>query len=335
MTPTKFHPKDVVLLIGLAVLVRLAIGYAFPGMVFFDEIYQILEPAHFRAFGTGLLPWEYYLGIRSWLLPMIFAPMMQFAALFSTNPDIVILPIKLFLSVLGASTVIIAYGFGLRYFNRRIAVLIGLMMALWSEQIYFATHPLTEIIATPILLWVLYLSDGVLKTAKSGLDSPKSKYFSIGLLMGLIFVLRFHLAPALAIAAIWLIWAGERRKLWPRAISIAAGGAIIVLAAAGFDWLTLGTPLQSVWLNAVVNLQDGVSSGFGTSPPWDVFDLIWRYWLVVMPIMVGLIWLAWRQSPLLLVTGLVILLTHAAIAHKEPRFIYPAITIFTLLASLG
>ncbi|MCX8505336.1 MAG: hypothetical protein ORN98_01810 [Alphaproteobacteria bacterium] len=335
VTPSKFHPKDVVLLFGLAVAARLVIGYAFPGMVFFDEIYQILEPAHFRAFGTGLLPWEYYLGIRSWLLPMIFAPMMQFAAVFSTNPDLVLLPIKIFLAGLGAVTAIIAYGFGLRYYNRRVAVLIGVMMALWSEQIYFATHPLTEIIATPILLWVLYLSDGVLKAAKSAPTPNFRRYFSIGLLMGLVFVLRFHLAPALAVVAIWLISAGERATLWTRALAIFCGGIMVGTAAAGFDWLTLGTPLQSVWLNAVVNLQDGVSSGFGTSPPWDVFDLIWRYWLVMTPIMAGLIWLAWRRSPLLLVAGLMILLTHTIIAHKEPRFIYPAMTIFTLLAAMG
>ena len=339
MTPTvtssKFYLKDVVLLFGLAVAARLVIGYAFPSIVFFDEIYQILEPAHFRAFGTGLLPWEFYLGIRSWLMPMIFAPLMQFAAVFSHNPDVVLLPIKVFLAGLGAVTVIISYGFGLRYFNRRAAVAIGVMMALWSEQMYFATHPLTEIIATPILLWVLYLSDGVLKASKSGRTPNFRRYFSIGLLMGVVFVLRFHLAPALVVAAVWLVWAGERTTLWRRAVSLLCGGIMVGTAASWFDWLTLGTPLQSVWLNAVVNLQDGVSSGFGTSPPWEIFDLIWRYWLVVTPIMVGLIWLAWRQSPLLLVTGLMILLTHTAIAHKEPRFIYPAITIFTLLAAMG
>ena len=34
-----------------------------------DETYQYFEQAHRLAFGSGVVPWEYLEGVRSWLLP--------------------------------------------------------------------------------------------------------------------------------------------------------------------------------------------------------------------------------------------------------------------------
>ena len=324
---------DCIFLLLFAVAIRLVIGLAFPGMVFFDEVYQTLEPAHYLAFGTGIMPWEYYLGIRSWLVPMIFSPLMQLGAIFSNDPDYVQLPIKIFLAGISAITVLVGYGFGRRYYDRATAWAIALALALWSEQIYFATHPLTEIIATPFLLWALFLADGL--RAKSPEPPLKRRYFYVGLLLGLVFVLRFHLAPALLLAAIWILQSGGFRNLWSRFIPLAMGGLLVVSGAAILDWVTLGTPLQSVWLNIVVNIIDGISSGFGTSPPWDVFDLVWRYWFFTLPLMFFLFGMGWRRNPMLGIVALVIVTTHALIPHKEPRFIFPAITILTILAAFG
>ena len=38
-----------------------------------DEAVQYLEQAHRLAFGSGLVPWEYRFGMRSWLLPVLLA----------------------------------------------------------------------------------------------------------------------------------------------------------------------------------------------------------------------------------------------------------------------
>ena len=48
---------------------RLAVYYLRPGIVAPDEVFQYLEQAHRLVFHVGLVPWEYVLGIRNWLIP--------------------------------------------------------------------------------------------------------------------------------------------------------------------------------------------------------------------------------------------------------------------------
>ncbi len=58
--------------------VRAAHGGAvlWPGIHYPDEVMQSLEQAHRLVFGSGLVPWEFRDGARSWLLPgMLAVPM--------------------------------------------------------------------------------------------------------------------------------------------------------------------------------------------------------------------------------------------------------------------
>jgi hypothetical protein len=38
-----------------------------------DELFQYLEQAHRHVFGYGVVPWEYRLGLRSWLYPLLLS----------------------------------------------------------------------------------------------------------------------------------------------------------------------------------------------------------------------------------------------------------------------
>ena len=55
---------------GLAILVLLAVGLRLipivfvPSMVWADEIFQTSEQAHRLVYGSGLVPWEFQLGMR-------------------------------------------------------------------------------------------------------------------------------------------------------------------------------------------------------------------------------------------------------------------------------
>src|SRR6202008_3073949 len=68
---------------GLASLVLLAVGLRLipivfvPSMVWADEIFQTTEQAHRLVYGSGLVPWEFQLGMRSWLLPGVIATLME------------------------------------------------------------------------------------------------------------------------------------------------------------------------------------------------------------------------------------------------------------------
>ena len=57
----------------LAVGLRLVPIIVVPSVNWGDEVFQAIEPAHRLVFGYGLVPWEFQLGMRSWLLPGIVA----------------------------------------------------------------------------------------------------------------------------------------------------------------------------------------------------------------------------------------------------------------------
>jgi GPI mannosyltransferase 3 len=79
----------------------------------------------------------------------------------------------------------------------------------------------------------------------------------------------------------------------------------------------------------------GVSATFGVEP--------WTYYLLgeigvwggACATVLLLALLGARRMPLLLVLALVILTLHSVIAHKEYRFIYPAVSLVTVLAGIG
>ena len=113
-------------------------------------------------------------------------------------------------------------------------------------------------------------------------------------------------------------------------------GAGAVLAVAGIlDTLTLGYPLASVWRYFVYNVYYGASSTFGVEA--------WHFYLLGElgslgrrrrhPAAAGGV--GARRMPLPLAAAVIILAVHSGIAHKEYRFIYPAVLLLMVLAGIG
>ncbi len=50
-------------------------------IIYVDETFQYLEPGHRLAFGSGVVPWEFQDGDRSWLLPGVIAGLMRLSSL--------------------------------------------------------------------------------------------------------------------------------------------------------------------------------------------------------------------------------------------------------------
>ena len=55
-------------------------------VLFYDETIQYFEQGHRLAFGSGIVPWEFDDGIRSWLLPGLIALAMRATAGSATIP---------------------------------------------------------------------------------------------------------------------------------------------------------------------------------------------------------------------------------------------------------
>lgn len=321
-------PPELIALLVATFAIRLAVHYLVPNIVYPDEIFQTTEPAHRLVFGTGLMSWEWHVGIRSWLLPGVFAGLMWLGSLFGDAPWLINLPIALFMAALACLPVYCAWGWGRAVSGRPGGFVAAALCVIWVDLVYMSLHTLTEVVAGHLMVLGLFLG-----YPGSGTVVPRRRLFWSGLLLGLALVLRFHLSPALAVAALGIC--GVTRGWRPWTIFL-AGAAVPVAAQALLDWATLGLPLQSMWLNFWLNVVVGVSEGAGVSPFITLLVMPALVWGPVGFLLVAAaVGFAARRLPLLLVVALTIIVVHSFIAHKEYRFIYPAMVLFAVLAGVG
>jgi len=309
-------------ILAAALVLRLFVFWMAPGPLFPDEDFQYLEQAHRLAFGTGLVPWEYVVGIRSWLLPGLLAPIFSAARLLGDDPRLALWGVALLLSVVSLPGVACAMGWGRRAAGVSGAIAAGVLTATWFELAFFAPHALADSISASLLLPGLFLS-GVSR------EPPGARTaFVGGLLLGLTVAVRLQLAPVVGLAWVLAMWRGDGR-------AVTIGIFVPVVLAGLLDALTLATPFQSFWLYAWVNLAMGGAASFGTSPWYQYAMLKFIFWSVVaVPLVVGMLAGAARR-PMLLVYALAVILPFMALGHKEDRFILPALPLLLTLAGIG
>jgi hypothetical protein len=104
------------------------------------------------------------------------------------------------------------------------------------------------------------------------------------------------------------------------------GGIGVLLAAACLDWITLGTPLQSIWLNFWLNVVKGVSHEFGVVTPFFFVGLPIMSWgLPVAILVVSQFLIGGRRFPALFAVVVTIFAVQSLFLHKEWRFVFPAL----------
>jgi hypothetical protein len=314
-----------VVLVALAILLRLQPILVEPSAVWPDEIFQTSEPAHRLVFGSGLVAWEFQLGVRSWMLPGIIAGLMELSRIIGDGPDYYLPVIAVGFAGLAATPVVCCFLWCRPLFGVTGALLAGLAVAVAAEPIYFGARTLSETVAGHLLVVALRVLEPGYRVI------CRRRLFVGGALLGLVFVTRVQLAPAIAVAMLWANWRADRGRL----AATFAGAAAILAAAGVLDTLTLGYPFASVSRYVLYNVFYGVSSTFGVEP-WPYYLLgelgVWAGAGATMLLLTAIG--AWRL-PLLLVVAIVILGVHSGIAHKEYRFIYPAIVPLTVLAGVG
>lgn len=147
-----------------------------------------------------------------------------------------------------------------------------------------------------------------------------------GLAWSAAFYCRFQLGVAIAGAGLWMLMI--RRS--PVTLLLAIGASFMV--GSGLNEV-LDHWLYGVWAIVpyhyfTVNLIHGKAAAFGTSPWWMVpvyfaVALIPPYSLVLLALFASACWYGRRE--LLVWTVAPFVLLHAAIAHKEPRFLIPVL----------
>jgi hypothetical protein len=327
MTVSRRLPApELAALLLVAFALRLGVFYLRPNVHWPDEIFQVMEPAHRLVFGTGAVSWEWVVGIRSWLLPGLVAGLMEAGRALGNAPAEINLPVAIFMAAAGCAPVACGYGWGNRLYGRAGGFVAASVAVLWVDLVYMSPHTLTEVVAADCLPVALYLG-----LPGAGEAVSRRRLWLAGGLLGLTLALRFHLAPALAVAAIG-ICGGK----WWRWRAVIVGACVPVLALGLLDWATLGMPFRSVSINLWFNLALGVSDEAGRLPfltlwilPLEIWGVV-GYLAVLMLAIVGA-----RRCPVPAFVALAVIATHSFIPHKEYRFTYPAIVLVAILAGLG
>ena len=309
----------------LAAALRLIPVLFVPSLNYPDEIFQVSEQAHRLVYGTGLVPWEFQLGIRSWILPGIVAALMELARLVGDGPDYYLPLIAGVFVALAVAPVACSFLWCERRFGLIGGVVGGVTVATMPELIYFSGRTFSEVVSAHVLILAAFvLHPGSRITARGPL-------FLGGMLLGLGFVLRPHLAPAIAIIGLWYPLGMLRRQV----PTIVGGAVIVLLMATLLDWATLGAPLASLWRYTLYNVFYHVSEYYGVEPWWYYGAAELALWQLALAPLLFLLWFGAKQVPMLFVAALAYLAVHSGLAHKEYRFIYPAALLLSIVAAVG
>lgn len=318
LTAALTHPLVLILL--LAAACRLPLAF-WPNFHHPDEIFQYLEPASRILGHDSIITWEWRYGVRSWLLPTIMAgPVAVGDWLAPGGAGAFIVP-RLAAAIASLSIVASAWAFGARV-SQTHAVLAGLVTAVWFELIYFAPHPLTEPLATALILPAALLLTR---------DRPTRRdLIGAGALLALAAVLRFQYAPAIATLVLLACWREWQRLLW-----LPLGGCAVLAVAGLVDAMHGAVPFGWLVANVRQNLVFERAADYGTMPVGAYGRMMFNSWsLAVVPIGWA-IWQGEKRASLLFRVALVNLAFHSLVPHKEYRFIFLSITLLVLLAALG
>ena len=311
-------------LLLLALALRVGVALHRPSLTHPDEVFQTLEPAHRLAFGNGVVTW----GVERWR-PVVgisrhalLAGIMRATSWMGGGSFGYLSAITVFLSLLSLTTVWFAYAWGKRASGINAAIIGAGAAAIWWQLIFFAPRALNEVVAGNVLLVGLYLG-----AYESNRLSEARRLLLAGLCCGLALALRVQLAPAVVFACFWFC-----RPSWRKRMPAVALGALLPIVVFGLvDGFTWSYPFQSFVRYVWVNVAEGRSLRYGTEPWYWYFWIIIQYFgVLVLFALAGV-----RRSPLLGWMALVIVATHSILAHKEIRFIYPAVPILITLAALG
>jgi len=288
-----------------------------------DEIFQSVEQGHRLAYGYGLVPWEFDYAARSWLLGYIAAGAMRLSDIFGGGPQIYLPLIAGLLSLLGAVTTLCTFLWARRFIGTAAGIGAALISASWVDNMFFGGRSMTEAIAANLFVIAIYLAEPGYRVEHRG------RLFAAGLLAGATLVFRIHLAPAVALLWIW------RGRDWRRLQFLSLGALAIIVCDGAFDALTWHYPFEPLWRNIQFNIVQNGSKYYGTDPWWYYFYLMGCNWGGTIALFFPLAFLGGRRVPFVLVSAFVIVFAHSFIAHKEYRFIYPAILLFSIAAGIG
>jgi hypothetical protein len=285
-----------------------------------DEAFQYIEQAHRLAFGSGLVPWEYRYGMRSWLVPLLLAGPMRLGDLLWPGSILYIVLARAAAAAIALAVLPAAWWLGSRV-SRTHGLVAMAVVAVWYESIYFSVHVLTETLSVA----TFFLAAALLAPGERG-----RRLVAGGALLALSVVFRFHYAPAAAAFALVLF--GPRWRDWGW---LALGAALIAVASGTVDLAFGQWPFAWIFENFRENVVENKAADFGSFGPIAYFQMLYIQWQLAFVPILALALLGARRFPALLAAALCNLAMHLLIGHKEYRFILLTTQLLIFLAAIG
>ena len=320
VSPDERPWKFLLPVLALAFVARAAIALSGDFVLHPDEIMQYLEPAHRLVFGSGVTYWEYFYGARSWLVPGLVAGVLKLFDLVGLGqPFWYVGGVKLVFCAISLLIPAGMYFFARWHFGETAARVALLMGAFWYELVGFAHKPMTEFVATALLVSLLAL-------CVRPMSDRLRVVLAVGVLAVLVAAIRVQYAP-LALIVLGLFFLCTEKKMQ---LVLAAAAAFVAIGI--FDAITWdGSLFHSYVVNIRVNLALGDLRA-GESPAWQFL-----YWLLIANM--GLVALCVLALPDLRRYGFLVtlialtLLIHSTQSHKEYRFIFVIIPLWLLIGA--
>ncbi|QOV94996.1 glycosyltransferase family 39 protein [Novosphingobium sp. ES2-1] len=314
---------------ALAWLLVLALFFRIPISLFTvyhhaDEIWQYIEPAYGLITGDWIRTWDIRLGIRSWLIPLVMVGPVWLGHALDPAGELHLVLQRLCMAVASLGTVWAGWSLGARI-SRTHAITAGFVAAVWVDFAYFASRTSSDTFS------VLAILPGLALLVRFRDQGNRRDALIGGFLLGLGFIMRFPLGPALAIP---FLWAGrfELRRAWLPLLVGATGGVLCDVLAN----LAMGEmPLVWIYNNVFANVVANRSHAYGVeAPEWYLQVLIWQWQWIAVALVPALLFGA-RRYPMLVATAAAVIAIHSAIGHKEYRFILLAVLLLIQVAAIG
>lgn len=285
-----------------------------------DEHYQILEFAHIKLNNlTGdYLTWEYEKQIRSWLHPAIFVVLFNgFKSIGIESPFIWVTMLRI------ASIFTFFFGMYLLWKNlhntiqhKVIKTFFFFMSFLFWFYPYFGTRTSSETLSTCLFVFAYYHFMNLKRTAWRDV--------LIGVLFGLSFLVRYHLAIMVFFLCLWALVYKKKRIMELFTITIAC--VSIIALGSVVDFWGYGDWQFTLWKFYYENIATGYAASV-SSAPW------WRYIYEAQKEMISPIGIIvvisffyfWYKKPKSEITWITLsfFVFQSLVAHKEFRYIFP------------
>jgi hypothetical protein len=311
--------RDLLGLLTLAACVQLACALCFPGPLHPDEVHQYLEPAHRYVWGYGTRMHEWHRGMRNIVGPSLVAAVFTLArGLGLERPWQYLTLVRAALGALSLAGLVAGYDLVRAVADRRAARVAVGALAVYLPVADLASRSLGENLSVTALLFAL---------RARALGGPWAPW-RVGLWLGLAFTLRY---PA-GLYLLWVLMAYALVRDAPGGARVLGGFLGVAALLGALDQAAWGAPWGSLVAYVRYNLVEGRAALDYGARPW------WWYAPVTLALApLGLLLAPGRallrRPSLPTGVGLGYLLAMSAMAHKELRFVLPALAPLTLGAA--